>query len=38
VYNSEGVRVKKGSAQEEESISSSQSSSEEYKNIRDVGK
>ena len=36
VYNSEGVRVKTGSAQEEESISDS--SSEEYKNIRDLEK
>jgi hypothetical protein len=37
VYNSEGVRVKKGSAQKEESIPS-QSSSDEYENIRDLKK
>jgi hypothetical protein len=36
VYNSEGVRVRISSAQEEESIQSS--SSKEYKNIRDLEK
>src|ERR671914_517790 len=38
VYNSEGVRVKTGSAHEEESTTISHSSSEEYKNIRDLEK
>jgi hypothetical protein len=39
VYNSEGVRVKTGSAHEEESTTTiSHSSSEEYKNIRDLEK
>jgi hypothetical protein len=36
VYNSEGVRVRTSSAQEEESIQPS--SSKEYKNIRDLEK
>jgi hypothetical protein len=37
VYNSEGVRVRTSNAQEEESAAPS-SSSEEYKNIRDLEK
>ncbi len=36
VYNSEGVRVKTSNAQEEESVP--RSSSDEYKNIRDLEK
>ena len=36
VYNSEGVRVRKSSTQEEESIE--RSSADEYKNIRDLEK
>jgi uncharacterized protein with von Willebrand factor type A (vWA) domain len=36
VYNSEGVRIRTSSAQEEESVP--RSSSEEYKNIRDLEK